>query len=174
MKKGKTCKYFLGLIFMVIILNYFLSYAWAKNALVSIGTSMFQKASDLPACEDDAEHFADVLYEQDVIDEEVEPITGPNRKSIIEYKIKREAKALGKDDTLIIFNSSHGSKVNGIVAWDGYISDEELSKWISESECSRVILINDSCYSGKFKLDIPDKEILQINSSSAPMVSFVS
>ncbi|MCK4912190.1 MAG: caspase family protein [Candidatus Omnitrophica bacterium] len=174
MSKGGVIKYFLIFIFSLLIINVIVSYSWAKTGAISLGTSKFKGASDLPACEGDARDIADVLYEQGVIDERIEPLTGPNRKKIIEYKIKREAKALDEGDTLIIFNSSHGSKVNGIVTWDGYISDQELLRLISESKCSRVLLINDSCYSGNFKLNLPDKEVCQINSSSAPMVSFVS
>ena len=174
MSKNRIIEYFLTSILLLFIVSGFSSFSWAKTTAISLGTSVFKDDPDLPACEDDAQHMADVLYEQSVIDEEIEPLIGPNRKKIIEYKIKREAKALSKGDTLIIFNSSHGSKVNGIVAFDEPISDQELSEWISESDCSRVLFINDSCYSSKFKLNLPDKEVCQINSSSAPMVSFVS
>ena len=174
MSKGRAIKYFSTSILLLFIVSGFSSFSWAETTAISLGTSVFKDDPDLPACEDDAQHMADVLYEQGVIDEEIEPLIGPNRKKIIEYKIKREAKALSKGDTLIIFNSSHGSKVNGIVAFDERISDQELSEWISESDCSRVLFINDSCYSSKFKLNLPDKEVCQINSSSAPMVSFVS
>ena len=176
MSKSRAIKYFLTFILLLLITSVFSSFSWAKTGAISLGTSRFKskRTSDLPACEDDAEHMADVLFQEGVIDEEIEPLTGPNRKKIIEYKIKREIKSLEKGDTLIIFNSSHGSKANGIVTFDDYISDEELSQWLSESECSRVLLINDSCFSGKFELNLPDKEVCQINSSSAPMVSFVS
>jgi len=165
---------FFILIFLFFICSTFSFSSGAKTGAISLGTSTFKRGSDLPACEDDAQHMADVLYQEGIVNEKIEPLVGPNRKKIIEYKIKREAKALEEGDTLIIFNSSHGSKVNGIVTFDGYISDQELSEWISESKCSKVLLINDSCFSGKFELNLPDKEVCQINSSSAPMVSFVS
>jgi len=172
--KRRIVKYFLTFVLLLFIASGFSFFSWAKTAAISLGTSVFKDDPDLPACEDDAQHVVDVLYQEGVINEEVEPLTGPNRKKMIEYKIKREAKALEEGDTLIIFNASHGSKANGIVAWDGYVSAEELSEWISESKCSRVLFINDSCFSGGFELDLEDKEICQINASSAPMVSFSS
>lgn len=174
MSKIRKNRCFFILIFLFFICSTFSFSSGAKTGAISLGTSTFKRGSDLPACEDDAQHMADVLYQEGIVNEKIEPLVGPNRKKIIEYKIKREAKALEEGDTLIIFNSSHGSKVNGIVTFDGYISDQELSEWISESKCSKVLLINDSCFSGKFELNLPDKEVCQINSSSAPMVSFVS
>lgn len=114
------------------------------------------------------------MLQEGLISKETELLLGPNRKSIIKYKVEKAAKSLKEGDTLIIFNSSHGSKGKGIVTWDDYISGRELSQWIAESKCSRVLLINDSCYSGNLKLDLPDKKVCQINSSSPPMVSFTS
>lgn len=168
-------KKYLSVLFLIsLMVMLSASYAQAETKALFIGTSKFKNANDLPSCEDDAKDMKKAMLQEGLISKETELLLGPNRKSIIKYKVEKAAKSLKEGDTLIIFNSSHGSKGKGIVTWDDYISGRELSQWIAESKCSRVLLINDSCYSGNLRLDIPDKKVCQINSSSPPMVSFTS
>lgn len=79
-----------------------------------------------------------------------------------------------RDDTLIIYNSSHGTKDGKICASDDYIAPEELASWIKESKCSNVVIINESCHSGAFRVDLSLKQVTQINSASAKRAAFVS
>lgn len=178
------CRRFILLLLLIAAWQFLAYPCHAKSVGVIIGTSKYDHAGDLPTCYGDAVDAEKKLQKKGVINYAVhhrshigfrDPLLGYNSKDEIMETIEEAAAELKEGDTLVIFNSSHGNKGKGIVTSDGqYISTEELSACISKSKCSKVLFVNDSCYSGNLALNIPDKEVCQLNSSSPPMVSWTS
>ncbi len=160
------------------------SFCYSKTIGLFVGTARYDKGiSNLPPCADDARDMSRAMQEQGVVDEvgyKLETygrdyLRGHNKKSDIRSAMVNDLPRQGEEsDTLILYFSGHGTK-KGVVTSDGQIiTASELSQWISKSSAQRVLLVQDTCFSGNFKLDVPGKTICQIASSSPPMVSFVS
>lgn len=61
--------------------------------------------------------------------------------------IFRDAKALGREDTLLVTFSGHGSMDEAICLFDGLLYDTELHQLIAPLVCNTVVIL-DSCHSG--------------------------
>lgn len=172
------------IIFCVFSLIFaFIFPAFAATRGIFFGTSKFDSAHDLPACENDAMDAYTALHKSMGLDQLTrQPFCGQNSKELIKRYIQEAAGSLKKGDTLLIFNASHGSKNGDIVCSNAHIAPAELADWIKDSKCSNIVLINDSCFSSKFAQEFhkemihksPGKTIAQLAAANPERVSFSS
>ena len=59
------------------------------------------------------------------------------------------------DDIVVFFFSGHGYK-GGFVAYDGFLSYEEVRQAMSVTHCKNKMIFADACYSGKMRQGQPD------------------
>jgi len=165
------------ILLLVLALNIFLliSPVYATTRMAAFGTNKYDGDDDLPGCDNDARDVYIQMDKKGLIElEGSDSRFGRVTKQLFKDSVERVGATLKKGDTLIIYNSSHGTRSGKICTSDGYISSEELASYIAKSECSNVLIVNDSCFSGKFRVDVPFKNIVQINSANPARLSYTS
>jgi hypothetical protein len=147
----------------------------AATKAIIFGTTDYASGDDLPSCAQDAEDMHHALISSGVVKKPDSLfVVGENSKALMQRFVEETGSGLKEGDTLIFFNSGHGSEDGRICAYDADVSPDELSSWLAKSKCSNVLILNDSCYSGKFKVSIPGKKVVQINSSNPARISYTS
>ncbi len=161
---------------LIFGLNIFLvSGALATTRMAAFGTNKYDGDDDLPGCDNDARDVYIQMDKKGLIElSGSDSRFGRVTKRLFKDSVERVGETLKEGDTLIIYNSSHGTKSGKICTSDGYISSDELASWIAKSKCSNVLIINDSCFSGGFRVSVPGKRIVQINSANPARVSYTS
>jgi len=161
---------------LILGLSIFLvSDVWATTRMAAFGTNKYDGDNDLPGCDNDARDVYIQMDKKGLIElSGSDSRFGRVTKRLFKDSVERVGETLEKGDTLIIYNSSHGTKDGKICTSDGYISSEELASWIAKSKCSNVLIINDSCFSGGFRVSVKGKRIVQINSANPARVSYTS
>jgi beta-lactam-binding protein with PASTA domain len=101
-------------------------------------------------------------------------LIGRNQKAELLQAIRDAGRDMGPDDTLFIYNSSHGNKAGEFTARDANISGAELSVAIAGSGAGNVVFINDSCFSERCRLNLPGKNVAQIYAAGDKQVAWSS
>ncbi len=173
MRHGKMRYLHAFLFFSVLLLRP--NTAMGETYALFIGTTEYEHANDLPFAENNAKDmFVRFVAHKVVKTQNAAYLVGNNTKEEVERLIKDKFPQMKEGDTLIVFNSSHGGADGRMAVSNGSISGEEMSGWISERPCSEVVFMNHSCHSGAMVLDIPDKKVSQLPSSSGEEVSYTS
>lgn len=146
----------------------------AANRGVFIGTSEYGGYNSLPDTEFDASDMRNTFVREGVVTKDnAALLTGYNTKERILRTITDQARGLGPGDILYIHNASHGSR-GGMCASDANITPDELSAVLNTSFVGAVVLMNDSCHSESFHLNLPWKQVVQINAAGTDNVAYSS
>jgi len=80
-----------------------------------------------------------------------------------------------RDDILLLFLTSHGSREGAVVSWDGgddVLSPEWLGAILSLSKIRRRVIVVSACYSGVFADVLADPETIVITAADGLHTSF--
>lgn len=91
-------------------------------------------------------------------------------KKNITSSIKELFRHASTDDIVIFFFSGHGYK-GGFVAYDGYISYNEIRNAISITHCKNKMIFADACFSGKMR---QGKRKPSVESNNSNVMLFLS
>ena len=153
----------------------FATQAFAANRGIFIGTSIYTDGSrPLPDTRYDANDMHNAMVRRGAVRrEDASLMTGNNTKNELLANIQRQGQNMGPNDTLYIFNASHGD--NGIMcASDGNITPQEMAAAIQPSGAGNVVIMNDSCDSESFQVSVPGKNIAHINAARTGRISYSS
>lgn len=135
----------LGLLFLTA--NVF---ATNKVHLVSVGISDYPgTANDLTLSARDAASVK-WLYEKNSNAVTALLTNSAATKESILAAIRRTFRYSSSDDIVVFFFSGHGYK-GGFVAYDGYLSYEEIRQAMSVTHCKNKMIFADACFSGKMR-----------------------
>lgn len=151
--------------------------AHAEDRGVFIGTARYkgEKRGSLLTTRFDANDMHNTLIGQGVLGKNsTDLLVGINRRQQILNTIKKRATGMGPKDTLYIYNSSHGTEDGKILAYDKGIAGKDIAAMLEGSRCGKVIIINDSCHSAAFKVEIDGKDVAHINACSKENVSWTT
>jgi beta-lactam-binding protein with PASTA domain len=151
--------------------------AHAANHGVFIGTAKYTApgCAPLPDTRFDANDMANTMIREGMVPQDkAKVVAGKNTKAQVLQAIANQSKNMGPNDTLYIYNSGHGGSGGKLWASDASITGAEMSAVIAKSGCGKVVLVNDSCHSGAFKLKVPGKKIAQVNAAAADKVAYSS
>jgi beta-lactam-binding protein with PASTA domain len=149
----------------------------AENKGLFIGTAKYTLpgASSLPDTRFDANDMQNTMIREGMVSpDNARLLTGRNKKAAVLAAIRQQAQGMGADDTLYVYNSSHGSSNGTFLASDAAISPAELSAALTGTGADKIVFINDSCFSGKFELAIPGKQVAQLNAAGNDKVAWSS
>jgi len=154
----------------------------AANRGVFIGTGYFTPRAPgatapgtLPDTRFDANDMHNTMIREGVVTEDnATLLIGQNRKGQLLQAVRDAGRNMGPDDTLFIYNSSHGNKAGEFTARDANISGAELSAAIAGSGAGNVVFINDSCFSERCQLNLPGKNVAQIYAAGDKQVAWSS
>ena len=140
-------------VFPILLGMYFLaSSAFATNKvhLVSVGIADYPGTSNdltLPAKDAASVQW---LYKQN--SNAVTELLTDNAatKEAILSSIRTTFQYSSTDDIVVFFFSGHGYK-GGFVAYDGYLSYEEIRQAMSVTHCKNKMIFADACFSGKMR-----------------------
>lgn len=133
-------------LFMAISVN-------ARTFVLSVGVSSYQNSdNNLSQTTKDAKQFKDVMYNHT---KDITILTSKyaNKNNILE-KLRALSNRAQKGDKIILFFSGHGYP-GGIVAYDKYISYQEINDILSISSASAKICFVDACHAGSVE-DVRD------------------
>lgn len=139
---------------LVILLGLFIltanAFATNKVHLVSVGIADYPgTANDLNLCAKDAETVK-WLYEKNS-NAVTEILTNSSAtKEAILSAIRTTFKYSSTDDIVVFFFSGHGYK-GGFVAYDGFLSYDEIREAMSVTHCKNKMIFADACFSGKMR-----------------------
>jgi uncharacterized coiled-coil DUF342 family protein len=128
-----------------------------RNYALIIGNSNY-KSGHLNTAEKDADGVKAVLVDRyDYKVENIQTLHSATRKEMIGalYDI---VKKVGDQDNLLIYYAGHGDLEGGHSYWlpvdaeeknpSEWISDSDITGWISETKARHVLIVVDSCYAG--------------------------
>jgi len=169
---------------LFLIAAVFLVLAWlgagtvcAETKGLFIGTASYTQpgCNPLPDTRFDANDMYNSMIGNGIVRKNnADMLTGRNTKNRILGAIRNQARNLGPNDTLIIYNSSHGSSAGTLCASDADITPAEMRAAIESGGVGNVVIINDSCHSEKFQVNVPGRNIAHINAAEADNVAFSS
>lgn len=143
--KKKIYGVLLGMIFLATN-----GFATNKVHLVAVGIADYPGATnDLTLCAKDAASVK-WLYEKNS-NAVTEILTNSEAtKDAILSKIRTTFKYSSTDDIVVFFFSGHGYK-GGFVAYDGFLSYDEIRTAMSVTHCKNKMIFADACFSGKMR-----------------------
>ena len=108
-----------------------------------------------------------------IIDLENDDITKENLRNELQ-KIKNR---LGYNDELIIYLVNHGCLMSSTSAGlyfdcGDMLSEEELSSWLKDVYCEKIVILADFCYSGNFISSLAEPGRICISSSENDKISW--
>lgn len=151
----KTKLAFLFIIFFLDTL-FFTTTISAKNKvhLVAVGIADYPgTANDLTLPANDAASVK-WLYEKNSNAVTTILTNSTATKNAILSTIRTTFQNSSTDDIVVFFFSGHGYK-GGFVAYDGYLSYEEVRKAMSVTHCKNKMIFADACFSGKMRQGSP-------------------
>jgi hypothetical protein len=134
-------------------------FALGTSLALVIGNSKYDRMPQLQTAEKDADDVATVLAERYGFKGHIKTLHSARRQQMIEalYEI---VKAAGDQDSLIIYYAGHGAldETTHRSYWlpvdsngdnpSNWISDSDITSWVSETKAKHVLIVADSCYSG--------------------------
>lgn len=143
--KKKTIMILIGLFFLSTNLL-----ATNKIHLVSVGIADYPGTeNDLTLPAKDAESVK-WLYEKNSNAVTTILTNSAATKEAILSSIRTTFQDSSTDDIVVFFFSGHGYK-GGFVAYDGYLSYEEIRQAMSVTHCKNKMIFADACFSGKMR-----------------------
>lgn len=143
--KKKTMMILIGLFFLSTNLL-----ATNKIHLVSVGIADYPGTeNDLTLPAKDAESVK-WLYEKNSNAVTTILTNSAATKEAILSSIRTTFQYSSTDDIVVFFFSGHGYK-GGFVAYDGYLSYEEIRQAMSVTHCKNKMIFADACFSGKMR-----------------------
>ena len=143
--KKKTIMILIGLFFLSTNLL-----ATNKIHLVSVGIADYPGTeNDLTLPAKDAESVK-WLYEKNSNAVTTILTNSAATKEAILSSIRTTFQYSSTDDIVVFFFSGHGYK-GGFVAYDGYLSYEEIRQAMSVTHCKNKMIFADACFSGKMR-----------------------
>lgn len=133
----------------------------AQVYALSVGVSEYQRISPLTRTDEDALRVNAALRDSGVLaPESVTLIDERATRANFQRHLTEMTNAMGPDDTLMIFFSGHGEKVENMTTesdrsaetielFDAALYDYELTEMLSDVD-SRILLVIDACFAGGF------------------------
>lgn len=137
-------------LFFILFLNINNASATDKIHLVSVGIADYPGTSNdltLPAKDAASVKW---LYEKNSNAVTTILINSAATKGSILSAIRSTFQCSSTDDIVVFFFSGHGYK-GGFVAYDGYLSYEEVRQAMSITHCKNKMIFADACFSGKMR-----------------------
>lgn len=137
-------------LFFILFLNINNAFATDKIHLVSVGIADYPGTSNdltLPAKDAASVKW---LYEKNSNAVTTILINSAATKESILSAIRSTFQCSSTDDIVVFFFSGHGYK-GGFVAYDGYLSYEEVRQAMSITHCKNKMIFADACFSGKMR-----------------------
>ena len=126
------------------------AFATNKVHLVSVGIADYPgTANDLNLPTKDAESVK-WLYEKNSNAVTLKLINNQATREAILSAIRTTFKYSSTDDIVVFFFSGHGYK-GGFVAYDGFLSYDEIRQAMSVTHCKNKMIFADACFSGKMR-----------------------
>ena len=145
----KVMKKFFGLIFGMLFLA-ISGFATNKVHLVSVGIADYPgTANDLNLCAKDAETVKWLYEKNSNAVTEILTNSAATKEAILSA-IRTTFKYSSTDDIVVFFFSGHGYK-GGFVAYDGFLSYDEIREAMSVTHCKNKMIFADACFSGKMR-----------------------
>lgn len=167
-----------AILFTILLVLAPCAHAAVKGVFIGTAKYKMKGCSDLPDTRFDAADTHNTFVNRGTIDKkDAKLLIGNNTKADIIKAITEQGKTMGKDDTLIIYNSSHGNSKGQLIAGDGYITAKEMANALRAGGAGNVVIINDSCHSAKFQVDGKDaggKNVAHINAAKENNVAYSS
>ena len=135
-------------LFFILFLNINNAFATDKIHLVSVGIADYPGTSNdltLPAKDAASVKW---LYEKNSNAVTTILINSAATKESILSAIRSTFQCSSTDDIVVFFFSGHGYK-GGFVAYDGYLSYEEVRQAMSITHCKNKMIFADACFFGK-------------------------
>lgn len=118
--------------------------------LVSVGVADYPGyANDLRLPVDDA-HAISLVYEKNKKATVVTLSDQYATRKTIKERMGQLFSRAGKDDIIVFFFSGHGTP-NGLIAYDGTLTYDEIRKQFAKSKCTNKMVFADACFSGKLR-----------------------
>ncbi|MCB2067204.1 MAG: pre-peptidase C-terminal domain-containing protein [Erythrobacter sp.] len=158
----------------------------ARVFALSVGVSEYERINTLTRTDEDALRVNHALAENGMLaPQSVTLVDGQATRANFQSALTNLTHAMGPDDTLLIFFSGHGDKVEGLTTerdgsaetielFDAALYDYELADMLSDFD-GRLLLVIDACFSGGFDnvIDQHD-ERMGVFSSDADTLSLVA
>ncbi|APE27869.1 pre-peptidase C-terminal domain-containing protein [Aurantiacibacter gangjinensis] len=140
----------------------------AQVYALSVGVSEYERISPLTRTDEDAMRVNAALRENGMLaPESVTLIDGDATRANFQRHLTTMTEAMGPDDTLMIFFSGHGEKVENMTTesdgsaetielFDAALYDYELAGMLDDVD-ARVLLVIDACFAGGFNNVIDDR-----------------
>ncbi|WAT17560.1 caspase family protein [Aurantiacibacter sp. MUD11] len=158
----------------------------AQVYALSVGVANYERINPLNRTDEDAERVTHALRQAGVLAPESVTLTDAQATRANFRRALRElTQAMGPDDTLLIFFSGHGEKVENMTTerdgsaetielFDAALYDYELAEMMQGVD-ARTLLVIDACFAGGFDQVIDQRdERMGIFSSDADTLSLVA
>ena len=143
--KKKIYGLMLGMLFLATS-----GFATNKVHLVSVGIADYPgTANDLNLCAKDAETVKWLYEKNSNAVTEILTNSAATKEAILSA-IRTTFKYSSTDDIVVFFFSGHGYK-GGFVAYDGFLSYDEIREAMSVTHCKNKMIFADACFSGKMR-----------------------
>lgn len=135
---------------MCLLMQFQLVNATNKVHLVSVGIADYPgTANDLTLCAKDAETVKWLYEKNSNAVTEILTNSAATKEAILSA-IRTTFKYSSTDDIVVFFFSGHGYK-GGFVAYDGFLSYDEIREAMSVTHCKNKMIFADACFSGKMR-----------------------